>query len=44
MQVALKERFALWVEPITMKVVWRSVSVMCGELCVTRCGMPLMLE
>ena len=29
--------------PVSVKVVWRSVSVMNGALCVTRCGMLLML-
>ena len=33
----------LLVGSTVLKVVWRSVSVMSGALCVTRCGMTLIL-
>ena len=38
-QVVLKEKCDLWVALAMLKVVWRSVSGMNGEQCVTRCGM-----
>ena len=42
-QVVQKEKLDLLVELIILKVVLRSVTIMSGELCVTRCGMTLML-
>ena len=42
-QAVLKEKFDLLEALTIMKVVWRSASVTCGGLCVTTCGMPLML-
>ena len=41
-QVAHMVTLDLLVEKVELRVVWRSVSVMNGELCVTRCGMTLM--
>ena len=42
-QAAQKEKSDLLMELIAQKVVLRSVSVMSGGLCVTRCGIILML-
>ena len=42
-QFATLEKLDLLEELTTLKVVWRSVSIMSGELCVIRCGMTLML-
>ena len=43
-QVVPEVKFDLLVGQTVLKVVWRSVSIMSGELYVTRCGMMQMVR